>query len=465
MPKNKKVLLANLGNRNITYEGAIYQDLFKKDESIGTFRQWTKRLYQQFDQEAAHIQLQIIVKLLEDKKVRKGITDIILITTDQKQEAFKSQDTVYEGEIIKLILNRDYPDINVSLDTLDNDVSDTDSIMVTMRNKILQYEYLYGEPHYIYCTSGGTGQMKNSIKLLLDYLLDGSRYDLWYVPFKGSIRKEKTQQYKNILDNIQKENLVENGLFQSALELNKVYSFTKYAYRVAKVSSADKLTLMCYWIDRLNMDQCKPVYNSLSKTAKKMAKLPSTFKEFQQLVMLLDLASKPKYSIRAGLLYQKFIYEYSLRQYTEATVSLAVFYEYYINAIISIHTDVDLLFPPKNNYQEELKKLKKRYAIFPTDSIYHKCNLCLTLDNIGEVSHNFITYVMSRINASKKVRADHALNSMRSKIVHNGRLLSTVKDGPFIKALSHDKKEISAIFGKPDILTDITSAAVTYFRK
>jgi hypothetical protein len=457
-----KILLANLGNRNIKYKGAYYQDHKKNNTEIVSFRAWTQRLLQNYESEKNHISIQIIDRVIDSEHGRE-LNKVILIASDQSDETVNGQDTLYEAEIIKKILAERYPKMEFIIDTIQENVSNTDDIMVVMRRKITSYEYYDAQPQYVYCTSGGTGQMKNAVKLLLQYMIPSDRLKLIYVAPHEEVREETVDQYKIILDNIQKENLVKNGLFQAALNIDQTFDFGLNQFNRGKVSELSKITLLAHWIQKRNHTQIKELHNSLKKKSKEKFSLGSDFESFKEAISISELNEEPKYALEAGLLYQNTLFNNSLQNYTELTVSVAVFYEYYINALISINTPYDLLSPKEGGYREEIGKLKKEYSRLKGDSIYSKCRLLLSLDLSDNVSR-FVHYLSKRLNDGNEQKVENALNTARSKIVHNGKIITIKNNRAFVEALQNDISEFQKIFDKPRMLEDLQNALCKMYR-
>ena len=97
-----KILLANLGNRNITYQGRSYPDFTKEEKAQYTFREWTKSLIEEYDLHQHSLDINILNPLLIP---RGQYEKVYLYASDQSNiETRTDQDTVYEADIIKNIL-------------------------------------------------------------------------------------------------------------------------------------------------------------------------------------------------------------------------------------------------------------------------------------------------------------------------------------------------------------------------
>src|SRR5690625_6241294 len=104
----QRLLITNIGNRNILYNGKSFAELSRTDlkDSKITFREWTEKILNNFDEEKTHLQLNILPPLLE--KLWKQFDVLILFYSDQ--EAHTHQDTIYMARLIKkLMLLKDVP--------------------------------------------------------------------------------------------------------------------------------------------------------------------------------------------------------------------------------------------------------------------------------------------------------------------------------------------------------------------
>jgi hypothetical protein len=90
----KNILLANIGNRNIKYNG---KSIEKTDK---TFFEFTKYLYEEIENEKQNIHINILDSILNDYKIDK----IYLFATNQEHH----QDTYYEAKILQYLLKDKY---------------------------------------------------------------------------------------------------------------------------------------------------------------------------------------------------------------------------------------------------------------------------------------------------------------------------------------------------------------------
>ncbi len=101
------ILISNIGNRNISYKGTTYPT-FSKDtkEILGSFREWTEKLWKNFNEEKEYITLNIIDTLLDERK--KAIDKIYLFYSDHQVGERNDQDTLFEAKIMKYLIEEKY---------------------------------------------------------------------------------------------------------------------------------------------------------------------------------------------------------------------------------------------------------------------------------------------------------------------------------------------------------------------
>ena len=201
----KKILIANLGNRNITYKGEYYQDFKKRKEISTDFRTWTEALWKNYEQEALHIRPAILDTLIEETK--HEISRVIMFSSDQPPEIRRTQDTCFEGRILQRWFREKYPEIQFENWEMDTPVTDNEALLRAYQQEIRKMTRRYPDRQYILCEAGGTAQQKSSLKIMLEYLMEADDFEMYYVPqnregVSGKPQKTDNIQYRKILDAI-----------------------------------------------------------------------------------------------------------------------------------------------------------------------------------------------------------------------------------------------------------------------
>ena len=104
----KKIVLANIGNRNLKFKGETY---FSKTHG-STFREWTKNLLDNFEENKPLLTINILNDLLDS--LNGEIEQVILFPSNQINEEKQDQDTIFEGEILHKLIKEKY---NVAVDS------------------------------------------------------------------------------------------------------------------------------------------------------------------------------------------------------------------------------------------------------------------------------------------------------------------------------------------------------------
>ena len=86
----KTVLISNIGNRNIKYKG---EEIPVKEKQFKTL---TKYYWNDIDNLIENISIEIL-----PNHINENVEKIYLFVTNQKDEKFNHQDTLYEGLIIQ----------------------------------------------------------------------------------------------------------------------------------------------------------------------------------------------------------------------------------------------------------------------------------------------------------------------------------------------------------------------------
>ena len=87
-----KILLANLGNRNIIYKGKTYPDFDKELKAeLGTFREWTESLLLNFENKKDFLDLNILDSLLNSMIGEIGEIIYFIQTKKPTKKMIKTQ--------------------------------------------------------------------------------------------------------------------------------------------------------------------------------------------------------------------------------------------------------------------------------------------------------------------------------------------------------------------------------------
>ena len=144
-------LLANVGNRNLKYGQAfISKDIEKNDN----FFEQTKLIYEDFENEIANIELNILDVLISSYQPK-----IVYLFVTNQQEPFR-QDTYYAGLIIQKLLEQ--KNIQTYLVEFHNDPRDRDATFSFFENFFMTNPQ-FRDDQIIVSGSGGVPAMKEAL--------------------------------------------------------------------------------------------------------------------------------------------------------------------------------------------------------------------------------------------------------------------------------------------------------------
>jgi len=156
------ILLSNIGNRNIRFDG-LFLDL--KNNSGKSFKECTKEIFEQLSLDYDLVRPRLTIEILPNFTTE--IKKIILFATDQDGH-LASQDTVYEAEIIKMILEKEEGK-KVSVLTYTENPADEFSTYRYFSNTLREFKQQGENVYYLVNDAGGTPHMKQALKDLCEF--------------------------------------------------------------------------------------------------------------------------------------------------------------------------------------------------------------------------------------------------------------------------------------------------------
>jgi len=184
----KKILLANIGNRNLYVEDTngyfTTIDRYVSDKRLMQyieiternltekvlFKKFTEDLWNKIIDKQPHLSLQL--EILTAKVVQQdGYGQVVIFFTQQEDEKFNHQDTVYEALIIEHLLKKEFPQIEVRLLKIDGNPTDENNLFEHYAVQIKELIKKNPDSSFAYLDAGGTTQMKYAAKIVFDYYL------------------------------------------------------------------------------------------------------------------------------------------------------------------------------------------------------------------------------------------------------------------------------------------------------
>ena len=237
----KKTLFSNIGNRNLTYKGDYIEDYIKKNELDEDFKSFTEKLWQNIDSEKQYLKPVILNTLLDE--LYDELDEVVLFSSKQKSVERTNQDTVYEGDILTIILKEYYPELSFKNHFLGARVFDYNELIKHFRGYFASIIRNDPDKSVIFCDAGGTSQQKFAAKIMLEYLFSPDMLDVYYVALqkdrKSKVEKAEPYEYRKVID---KENVgiaIKVYAYDAALEIlagnnlqmkdKKEYKFIEFA--------------------------------------------------------------------------------------------------------------------------------------------------------------------------------------------------------------------------------------------
>lgn len=219
----KKILLANIGNRNLLFNGKLFTDkdflLKVPTASDDSFRSFTQKVYKKLLHNVCEtkVEINIINKILDKKKLQ--LSKVVLFATDQNFEEKNDQDTLYEAQILKLLIKEKYK-LDTEIVVCNFNVTDNDKLLRFYIEYLKSHFQNNSKGSFIICDAGGTAQQKTSLKLAAEFILPQNSFQFLYVSiYGGKIEPVDNYEYRRIISSEQVIALIKRGNYQAAAEL------------------------------------------------------------------------------------------------------------------------------------------------------------------------------------------------------------------------------------------------------
>jgi len=433
----KKILLANLGNRNITFKGQDF-DYIKKNTDK-TFLQWSKELLDDYDKHKNHLDINIINPLIEQRPAK-----IFLFYSDQRKFDTKiNQDTIYEALIIEKILIDKYgfEKNQISLEAIDSKVIDNGNLLKYFRSVLKRISNRFKNDFFIICDAGGTAQQKMALKLMAEFIFTKGKYEIKYTEKNELVTDVNVDEYRKIINQEQAIKLIHSGEYVAAANLLDFHDLDQASKDKDKIK---KLFAYCYFRfynhDKISIglaNNIKSHHQILNDDKKKIPLTKNTdlidFFKYEDLRGILDLFFKAKFY-------------YLLGNYSASILNFSRFYEKLFNKYMDKifnrqkygntkhHTEIqkrNFERDVEKKYKEVIQKCRKRYdtpekKIFrieinslPSQAIIIKNSPNKTLSKIGKILSPHIIYTDDAVE-----NKENLLNLVRNKIAHEGRFIT-----------------------------------------
>jgi len=434
-----KILLANIGNRNITFRNKTHNS--KVNEL--TFRDWTQDILKRYEQLKHDLDINIINPLVdrEDRPAK-----IILFYSDQsKLNTRTDQDTIFEAQLLKNILHDkySYPKDSIQLIHVNCKVIDNGALTSFYRKSLFEIKRNNQYDRLTICDAGGTAQQKMALKIMAEFVLDEAEYEVKYVERNKWISVVNLDEYRGVISTEQAIKLIHHGQYTAASELldyqaidlfhltnewkKKVYAHVYFRY-IGNTKMAQQNVMGLRRIKNVHLKNYKQ--KMLDFESKGLEKVWSMEKLFK----LTDYLHKAEFLFQIG-------------QYSHSVLSFAQFYEYLLDQnLLSIFgkkklkkinagNEVTLSEFRKylvDNCKREIEVCEGRYEDYTLvgNSLAIKCIIAKNskLEIIRKVAGLLSVHIDYTDDASDEYGY---INKLRNKVAHNGLFLtqSDMRDG------------------------------------
>ncbi|MEK6482150.1 hypothetical protein WJR50_31720 [Catalinimonas sp. 4WD22] len=183
----KKILISNIGNRNIKYTGTLVSTNEHNHLHTKSFREDSEVIWNAYETEKKFIKEQILVNHIE--RLKDELYGIILFVTNQ-ENSFNFQDTIFEGKILQCLFKEKYG-LNTSIYEYNSNPTDEEQIVKYVAKVLKEVITEYSHSLVIYNEAGGTPQMKSVIKDLLRYYLPENKFLVTYSDQQDQVYDKK----------------------------------------------------------------------------------------------------------------------------------------------------------------------------------------------------------------------------------------------------------------------------------
>ena len=269
-----KILLANIGNRNIRYNGEFIEKSYDKQSENSNkvdFYEFTKMIYENIETEKNNITIEIIDSILADFKIDK----IYFFVTNQKPNF--NQDTYYEAKIIEYLLKDQY---KIEIIELHQDPRDRELTFKFFENFFNSNNFTQND--YLYISwSWWVPAMKEALNFysIIKYTSNSIIVDVDEKSKKVFSSEIQNEYLKNFDKNILKEMIQ-----------NYDYSWAYIFLKNSRINSQELVNYCLYLSNRynFNFEKANNLLNNFKSKVVKAIKLNNNFISEDILFELFD---------------------------------------------------------------------------------------------------------------------------------------------------------------------------------
>ena len=429
----KKIILANIGNRNLTYQGKPLLPDHRFPEIQMSFRERTLDLLNRFDTIQSELNEQILSVLLDDI-TPENVEKVVLFASNNQIDGDRNdQDTIHEAHILqRLFAER----LGLTVDVVEytRNVTHNDELLRFYRDELRRYQT--SNFPLIICDAGGTAQQKSALKIAAEYLLNPSHFSVRYVLPSGKLTTVDQVEYRRIIDEEQVAALVQYGQYAAALTI----------YNQSISPNKNALQLLKFLAKRSDL-----FYGDAQQEITPDLKIQSDFfADFKGGRPIGDIgpfkeALSPKSFFALCERLEIAHYRYSLGDWSRSILGLSIFLESLVNAVINRISPFKLEEAYFSNATMLLTEVKEGdhddiRSFFPSEL---KMGLPLHLKYAGKMTTglvNSLLKIFESLNSwTNGSGGKRGMDCLRNDIAHKGRSVKEID-------LQKQTPEISQVF-------------------
>jgi len=419
------VLIANIGNRNISYFGKSYSKGNPK-----TFRDWSEDLLSKYPSDRSDLDINLINPLINSKKYSK----IYFFYTNQVESdpTNADQDTLYEAELIKKILvdKYSYEDHQIYLLECNCKAIDNNALAKFYNNRLKEILRKNKDISKVsICEPGGTHQQKMALRIMAEFLFRRLEYEFLYPEKNKFVSIINGDEYRSVINKEIAIQLLHNGDYNAIIELLNYQSIFQFHNCNDKNK---KLFAHTYFRFTNNIKLSKANHVTLYEEYKVLSNYYSGREETQSFKDLVHISEWNKIAIIDKV--RKANFYFKIKRYSESILAYSQFYESLFSTIMKSKSFV-LEYGKINKASEYYRDNIKSFIKEADSSIYAKVEHRLLLSDLStqclmlQLMHKgplekFAIELSKRIEyAHNAVEDDKTLlyiNRLRNKVAHEG---------------------------------------------
>ena len=414
----KNIILANIGNRNLIYQGKAIISNSQGGKPEVSFRKRTFELNGQYDTIKDELNEQILSILLNDIGP-ESVEKLVLFASNNQIEGDRNdQDTIYEAIILKKMFSER---LGLQVDVVEytQNVTHNDELLRFYRNILRQYQNT--NVPIIICDAGGTAQQKAALKIAAEYILDPSFFEVRYVMPSGKITTVDQVEYRKIIDEEQVIALVKHGQ----------YSGAEYIYKSLEGGDSVVLSLLSFLTLRAELFY-ENAQAEITSDLKGLSPFFSNFKGGKALgnyqLLKSDMPARAFFALCEQIEIAQ--YRYLLGDWSRTVLSLSIFIESFVNEVIQRQGRFQLVGQYNNAAEQLLKHIKE--ASEHTDLLTYfggdkdiRSGLPLHLKYLektgSETVRQFVKLFLPLNSRTNHSNGKRGLDCLRNKLAHSGK--------------------------------------------